>query len=159
MFLGWWPMIDSRHLYDLWATAALPVRTALPLGSRGTSIIREGMVTGDRIRGRVLPGGGDWMLTDSLGVGHIDARYMIETEDGLIVQAFYGGRLVFLGDSLQRLREGKPAEEQDLYFRVAVTFNAPEEYGWLNQLQAVGIGSIEPVEQGNIVRYRVFEVL
>jgi hypothetical protein len=153
-------MIDSRHLYDLWATAAAPVRTPGPLGSRGTSIIREGMVTGDRIRGRLLPGGGDWMLTDALGVGHIDARYMIETDEGEIVQAFYGGRLVFLGDSLQRLREGKAVGEEDLYFRVAVTFNAPEAYGWLNQVQAIGIGSIEPTPEGcNIVRYRVFEVL
>lgn len=153
-------MIDSTHLYDLWATAAAPVRTAAPLGSRGTSIIREGMVTGDRIRGRLLPGGGDWMLTDAQGVGHIDARYMIETEDGAIVQAFYGGRLVFLGDALQRLREGKPLAEDDLYFRVAVTFNAPPEYGWLNQVQGIGIGSIEPTAAGcNIVRYRVFEIL
>ena len=153
-------MIETRHLYDVRAITAPPVRTKAPLGIRSSNLVREGSVVGDRIRGRLLPGGGDWMLVDAAGTGHVDARYIIETDDGVFIQAFYGGRLVFHGDALQRLRAGRPIDESDTYFRVAPTFNAPEPYGWLNDIQAIGVGRLEPgPDGGTVVHYQVFEIL
>jgi Protein of unknown function (DUF3237) len=153
-------VIESRHLYDVRALAAPPVRTTMPLGIRSSSLVRAGTVSGERIAGRLLPAGGDWMLLDAENTGHIDARYIIETDDGAYIQVFYGGRLVFRGDALARLRAGEPLAEDETYFRVAPTFNAPQPYGWLNQVQAIGFGRIEPGPDGtNTVHYRVYEVL
>jgi Protein of unknown function (DUF3237) len=153
-------MIDTRHLYDVRAAVRRPVRTDASLGTRSSNIVYDGEVTGERIRGRLLPGGGDWLLVDAAGIGHIDARYIIQTDDGAFVQVFYGGRLVFHNDALTRLRSGRPLEESDTYFRVAPTFNAPDAYGWLNNVQAIGIGRLEPGEDGGTnVHYRVFELL
>src|SRR6266545_6831750 len=72
-------MIDTRHLYDVRAVARPPVRTAAPLGVRSSNIVQDGVVSGERIRGHLLPAGGDWMLVDAAGAGHVDARYIIQT--------------------------------------------------------------------------------
>jgi hypothetical protein len=69
-------------------------------------------------------------------------------------------RLVFHGDALQRLRAGEPLRDNDTYFRTAPTFNAPRKYGWLNAIQAIAVGRLEPgPDHGTVVHYRVFEVL
>jgi hypothetical protein len=152
--------VKARHLYDMSAIAHAPLRTASPLGLRSTSLVSEGTITGERIRGRMLPGGGDWMLLDAERVGRIDARYAIETDDGEIIQTTYNGRLVFHGNALERLRAGEPLTPDDYLVRIAPTFEAPAAYNWLNHVQAIGIGTIEPGPAGAAaVRYTVLELL
>jgi Protein of unknown function (DUF3237) len=152
--------VETRHLYDVRAVADAPRFTASPLGIRSTNLIREGSVRGERVNGRLLPAGGDWMLVDGHGTGHIDARYLIETQDGGIIQVFYSGRLVFHGDSLGRLRAGQSLTEADTYFRAAPTFTAPASYDWLNKVQAIAIGRLEAgADRTTIVHYRVLELL
>ena len=152
-------MLDTRHLFDVRAITAPPLRTASPLGLRSTNLVREGTITGDRLAGRIVPGGGDWMLIDAAGIGHVDARFIIETDEGARIHTSYGGRLVFRGDALARLRAGQPLDEGDLYFRIAPTFTAPEPYGWLNAVQAVGVGRLDPGPDGaTVVHYRVHEL-
>jgi hypothetical protein len=137
-----------------------PARSGARLGARSTNLIREGVVHGERISGRVVPGGGDWMVVDASGTGHIDARYIIETTDGALVHVFYSGRLVFHGDALRRLLASASLAEADTYFRIAPMFAASEPYGWLNDVQAIGTGRVEAGEdRTTIVEYRVFEVL
>jgi hypothetical protein len=153
-------VLDSRHLFDIRALAGPALRTAAPLGGHSTTIVREGAVDGERVRGRIAPGGGDWLLVDAAGTGHIDARFVIETDDGALIQTRYGGRAVLPGDAPARLRAGEPLAEADVYLRIAPTFAAPEPYGWLNGVQAVGIGRLDPGPDGAlVVRYRVFELL
>jgi hypothetical protein len=124
------------------------------------AVIATPRIRGERISGRVMPGGGDWMVVDAAGTGHVDARYVIETIDGAHVHVFHSGRLVFHGDAFRRLRDGTALAEADTYFRVAPTFAAPEPYDWLNDVQAIGIGRLEAGEdRTTIVEYRVFEVL
>jgi hypothetical protein len=152
--------METRHLYDVRAVAEPVLRTPAPLGIRSTSLVRSGTVTGDRITGRLLPGGGDWLLFDAAGIGHVDARYVIETDDGWLIQVFYNGRIVFRGDARERLRAGEPLDEDDVHIRAAPTFDAPEAYGWLNGVQAVAVGSAELGDEDTmVVRYRVFELL
>lgn len=151
--------VRTRHLFDAAAVTQAPLRTATHLGVRSTNLIKEGTVTGERINGRMVPGGGDWMLFDSQGVARIDVRYAIETDDGAIVQVSYNGRLVFNGDALQRLRAGEQLHDDDYYFRTAPTFEAPASYDWLNRILAVGIGTLEPAADTTTVRYTVYELL
>jgi Protein of unknown function (DUF3237) len=153
-------VLDTRHIYDVRAVALAPIRTHAPLGTRTTSVVRDGTVTGDRLNGRLIQAGSDWVLGENERVGHIDARHIIETPDGAAIHVHYNGRLVFHGDALKRLRAGEPIAETDTYFRIAPTFEAPGDYDWLNAIQAIGVGRVEPGADGSIiVRYRVYEVL
>jgi hypothetical protein len=153
-------VVNTRHLYDLRAVAEPALRTRTPRGVRTTNLVRSGTVTGDRINGRLLPAGGDWLLVDPAGVGHVDARYVIETDDDALIQAFYTGRVVFRGNALDRLRAGEALTEDDMYSRVALTFDAPEPYDWLNGVLSVGAGRAEPGADGTlIVHYRVHELI
>jgi hypothetical protein len=49
---------------------------------RRTAIITGGRFTGERLSGRVLPGGGDWVLTRPHGVTQLDVRAMLQTVGG-----------------------------------------------------------------------------
>lgn len=44
--------------------------------------ITGGTVQGERIRGRVVPGGADWNVTLEDGTVHVFAKYLLETNDG-----------------------------------------------------------------------------
>ena len=55
---------------------------------------------GPRVRGKVLPGGGDWILCDSDNVWHMDVRLLLRTEDDAMIYLQYFGSLK-MNDSIQ----------------------------------------------------------
>ena len=137
----------------------------LPLGkspwrNRRVSYIAGGTVEGDRVRGEVLPGGGDWSeggaAPDGTAVTFIDVRSVWKTHDGAVIYVTYGGRLVIPPKALEAFRDPATVEtltEDDYYFRIQPTFETGDErYAWLNALVAVGIGR----RTANGVRYRIF---
>lgn len=136
----------------------------LPLGrspwrNRRVSYIAGGAITGERLRGEVLPGGGDWSElgqgADGAALTLIDVRSVWKTHDGALIYVTYGGRLVIPQAALADFRdpakvEGLPADSY--YFRIQPTFEtADERYGWLNALVAVGVGRRTAAG----VRYRI----
>src|SRR3989442_14777423 len=58
---------------------------AVPHGTRATVPIAGGRFEGPRLRGRVVPGGGDWTLLRTDGVLELDLRLTLETEDGALI--------------------------------------------------------------------------
>ncbi|MCR5879840.1 DUF3237 domain-containing protein [Phenylobacterium sp. J367] len=131
-----------------------------PFRNRRVSYIAGGAVDGERLRGEVLPGGGDW---SELGAGPdgsaltlIDVRSIWETHDGAQIYVTYGGRLVIPAEVLPAFRDPAQVEglpEDSYYFRIQPTFEtADERYGWLNALVAVGTGR----RTAKGVRYRIF---
>jgi hypothetical protein len=58
---------------------------AVPHGTRVTAPITSGHFEGPRLRGKVLPGGGDWTLLRGDGVLEIDLRLTLETDDGVLI--------------------------------------------------------------------------
>ncbi|MBJ7287651.1 DUF3237 family protein, partial [Williamsia sp.] len=54
----------------------------LPDGHRRMVPILGGTVTGPRLRGQVLPAGADHQYLRSERVTELDARYVVETDDG-----------------------------------------------------------------------------
>jgi Protein of unknown function (DUF3237) len=86
-----------------------------------------GSFDGERLRGKVLPGGGDWVTSKPDGTFELDLRVTLETEDGaLIYMTFTGVR-----------------DDANHYFRTLPRFEtAAPKYGFLNRLLAVGIGEI-----------------
>src|SRR4051812_26289174 len=58
---------------------------AVPHGTRATVPVTGGTFEGPRLRGKVLPGGGDWTLLRADGVLELDLRITLETDDGALV--------------------------------------------------------------------------
>lgn len=123
--------MQSRPLMTLRLTTA-PVQNigAGPHGTRLTFPITGGSFDGDRLRGKVLPGGGDWVVKRADGVLELDLRITLETDDGaLIHMTFWGIR--------DDAAPGAP------YFRTLPRFEtASAKYSFLNRLLAVGTGQI-----------------
>jgi hypothetical protein len=111
-----------------------------PQGTRNIVYVKSGVVTGPKIKGRVLPGGGDWLLVRPDGISEVDVRATIETDDGALIYTHYRGVI-----------DGKTG-----YFRTTPRYEtASEKYAWLNDIVAVGVGSA--IEKG--VRYHIYQIL
>ena len=105
----------------------------LGLGPHGTGVIfpiTGGSFEGDRLRGKVLPGGSDWVAKRSDGVVELDLRITLRTDDGALIAMTFTG----LRD------DGRPEAP---YFRTLPRFEtAAPKYAFLNRLLAVGTGEI-----------------
>jgi hypothetical protein len=131
-----------------------------PFRNRRVSYIAGGTIEGERLRGEVLPGGGDWSElgpgADGAALTLVDVRSIWKTHDQALIHVTYGGRLVIPADVLPAFRDPAQVEalpEDSYYFRIQPTFEtADERYGWLNALVAVGVGR----RTAKGVRYRIF---
>ncbi|TAJ73460.1 MAG: DUF3237 domain-containing protein [Phenylobacterium sp.] len=137
----------------------------IPLGkspwrNRRVSYISGGVVEGERLRGEVMAGGGDWSElgqgADGAALTLVDVRSLWRTHDGAIIDVRYGGRLVIPQAVLGDFRDPAKVEglsEDAYYFRIQPIFEtADARYGWLNALVAVGYGR----RTAKGVRYRIF---
>lgn len=110
-----------------------------PEGLRLIFPLSAGEVDGPRLRGRVLPGGGDWLTGRRDGVGILDVRLTIESHDGALIYCAYNG----VGDMgpggyEKALRGELPPI---LKLRTSPRFQtAHPDYEWLNRIACVGIG-------------------
>lgn len=131
--------------YEYLCTAEAELEPAQPVGKtpHGTRMIvyvKSGTVTGPKISGKVLPGGGDWYLVRPDGVGEVDVRATIQTDDGALIYTHYKGVI----------------DSKNGYFRTTPRYETTsEKYAWLNSIVAVGVGS--SIEKG--VRYDIFRIL
>src|SRR5256714_15165371 len=64
---------------------------AVPHGTRATALIASGHFEGPRLRGKVLPGSGDWTLLRADGVLELDLRFTLETDDGALIHMTFEG--------------------------------------------------------------------
>ncbi len=101
----------SRPLMTVRLTTA-PVQHigAGPHGARLTFPITGGSFDGDKLRGKVLPGGGDWVVKRADAVLELDLRITLETDDGaLIHMTFEGIRDDAAPSDAAALRDGRRA--------------------------------------------------
>jgi hypothetical protein len=76
-------VIELRHVADLIVLVGNAVEIGETVaGVRRVIPILGGVVSGPRIQGRVLPGGADFQILRKDGVIELDARYIVESEDG-----------------------------------------------------------------------------
>lgn len=141
------PGLKSRFLFSMTADLEPPqVVGKVPEGQRMVFYAKGGTLEGPRIKGTVLPGGGDWYRTRPDGVGVLDVRASFKADDDAIVFVHYKG-----------LTHSK-TEDGSQYFRVLPQFEtASEKYGWLNRILSVGVW--KPSPGPNQVSYDVYEIL
>ena len=127
-----------------------------PLGRRRIIAITGGRFIGERLSGRVLPGGADWQVIRADGVAELDARYTLETADGALVYVRNHGYRHGPEDVLKRLAAGENIDPARYYMRTTPLFETGDaRYAWLNRIVCVASGARRPAA----VELEVFEVL
>ena len=129
---------------------------ATPHGIRMIYPVLGGSVKGEKVNGEVLPFGADWILIRSDGVGELDVRATVRTDDGALIYGYYKGILKIDPEIMARVQSGEDIDPTTYYFRTAPNFEtSSEKYSWLNQIVCVGVGKIEQ----NRVRYKMYQIL
>jgi hypothetical protein len=126
-----------------------------PQGRRRIIGITGGRFSGERLSGRVLPGGADWQVIRSDGVADLDARYTLETSDGALIYVRNHGYRHGPAEILKKISAGENVDPSLYYMRTTPLFETGDaRYAWLNRLICVGTGARRP----NAVELEVFEV-
>ncbi len=154
--------LKTRHLCSYHATLE-PVQHdtgRAHLGRRMIAVVTGGTFEGERLRGKVLNGGGDWaLIEEDRDVLRLDARITWETHDGAKIFVSYRGILRPRAEIRRQRSAGGTKTDEDyrtLYFRTSPVFETGDaRYLWLNDIVAVGMGGA--IQDG--VKYEVFEVL
>ena len=129
---------------------------ATPHGVRVIVPVIGGTVTGPKINAEVLPFGADWILMRTDGIGEIDVRITMKTDDGALIYVYYGGILALTPEINERQAKGEDVDPSEYYFRTRPIFETgSEKYSWLNSIVSVGVGKVEPGK----VRYKVYQIL
>ncbi|KAK4160168.1 hypothetical protein QBC43DRAFT_347438 [Cladorrhinum sp. PSN259] len=119
---------DLTFLYTLNITGGTVISIGqTPRGNRIVAPIAGGSFAGPKLKGTVVPVGGDWALFDANGTLTADVRQTLRTDDGAYIQVFETGTTQTDGSAYVRL-----------------TFETGSgKYYWLNY--AIGIGIIRLV--------------
>ena len=126
-----------------------------PLGRRRIIGITGGQFFGERLSGRVLPGGADWQVIRGDGVADLDARYTLETSDGALIYVRNKGYRHGPAEVLKKLSSGENVDPSLYYMRTTPWFETGDaRYAWLNRIVCVATGARRPAA----VELDVFEV-
>src|SRR4051812_4208923 len=129
---------------------------AVPHGTRVTALVPSGTFEGPRLRGAVLPGGGDWTLLRSDGVLELDLRLTLATDDGALIHMTSFGLRHGPPEVLAALSRGERVDPAAYYFRTTPRFEtAHPKYAFLNRLVAVATAD----RRAEGPTYTIFEVL
>jgi hypothetical protein len=122
--------MNSRPLMILrLTTSATEEIGSTPGGTLSIFPVTGGSFEGDRLRGTVLAGGGDWVIGKADATFELDLRATLETDDGALIHMTFTG----------------VRDDANHYIRTLPRFEtAAPKYAFLNRLLAVGIGEIRP---------------
>jgi hypothetical protein len=150
-------LMKSRPLMTVRIVAAPPQKLgAVPHGIRSIVPVAGGDFEGPRLRGKVLPGGGDWLLVRSDGVLELDLRITLETEDHALIDMRFQGLRHGPADVIAALGRGEVVDPARYYFRTLPRFEtSTERYAFLNRIISVGVG--EALPDGAV--HRIDEIL
>ena len=136
----------SRPLFTLRLSTA-PTQSVgpCPHGTRLTFPITGGAFDGDRLRGKVLPGGDDWVIKRPDGVLELDLRITLETDDGALIHMTSFGLRHGPAEVIAALGRGETVDPATYYFRTTPRFETGHpKYAFLNRLLAVSSGDRRP---------------
>jgi hypothetical protein len=118
---------------------------AVPHGTRVTAPVVAGHFEGPRLRGKVLPGSGDWTLLRGDGVLELDLRLTLETDDGALIHMSSFGLRHGPPEIISAIARGETVDASTYYFRTTPRFEtAHPKYEFLNRLVAVSTGDRRP---------------
>lgn len=127
-----------------------------PAGHMRVFKIKGGTFEGERVRGSILGGGGDWQTMRADGVVELDVRCLMQADSGALIHLTGQGLRHGPPDLMARMSRGEDVPAEAYYFREFMRFktSAPE-LDWMNKLFALATGS----RRRSTVHLEVFEVL
>ncbi|HEY0959555.1 MAG TPA: DUF3237 domain-containing protein [Novosphingobium sp.] len=125
---------------------APPVEMGQADGGRKRFIaITGGTLTGPRLSGEVLQGGGDWQVIETGGLARVEARYFLKASDGTVIEVTNPGVRVATAEVTDRLAKGEPVDPAEYYFRTTPSFKvAAGPHDWLRRNVFVARGVRRP---------------
>lgn len=116
-----------------------------PRGVRRLIPIVGGRVAGRRLNGAVLAGGSDVQLVRPDGVAEIEARYVLELDDGARVYVHNTGVRHGPPEVMAALARGEEVDPAAVYFRTRAAFEtAAPAHAWLTRGLFLGTGARLP---------------
>jgi uncharacterized protein DUF3237 len=134
--------MNTRLLMTMQVTLATRQTIGVvPHGTRVTAPMASGQFEGPRLRGKLLPGGGDWTLLRADGVLELDLRVTLETDDGALIHMASFGLRHGPPEVMAALTRGENVDPSLYYFRTTPRFETGHpKYAFLNRLLAVSNG-------------------
>ena len=138
--------ITSRPLMTVKIIAApLQKFGAVPYGVRNFVPVAGGDFEGPQLRGRILPGGGDWLLLRSDAVLELDLRITLETDDHALIYMTFQGLRHGPPEVITAFSRGEVVDPARYYFRTVPRFETSAEgYAFLNRIVTIGVGETRP---------------
>lgn len=136
------PAPTLTYAFSARVEVAPPVEQGEIDGGRKRFIpITGGTVTGPRMTGEVMAGGGDWQTIFPGGVTRLEARYFLKAADGTVIGVHNVGVRVASGEVTERLARGEKVDPAAYYFRATPVFDPPPgAHAWLRTKTFVGRG-------------------
>ena len=122
-------------------------------GLRRIVPILGGPVQGPMLKGNVIAGGADWQFVRPDGAWELQARYTVQTDDGVLILIENRGVRYGRPEVMERLAKGEKVDADQIYCRTVATFEAPRDsrYEWMNH--TLFVGSVERLPDAAIVRF------
>jgi Protein of unknown function (DUF3237) len=99
-----------------------------PIGKRVIYVAKGGTFSGPKLKGKVRPAGGDWVLRIDSLTTKLDVKLLLETDDGQLISNTYTG-----------IVRNNP--DGTTYWRTTPIFEtSSKKYEWLNYIVSVGVG-------------------
>ena len=103
-------------------------------GQRRVIPITGGTVIGPKLNGRILNCGADWQSIRQDGVAILDAQYLIETNDGVLIEVHNVGNRYGAPEVMARVAAGHAVAPGEYYFRTVPQFKVSEpQYQWMTK--------------------------
>ena len=117
-------MIKTEHLFTMPVEVEMPLQMVgqTPIGERRIAKVTGGTFEGPKMKGTILPGGGDWLLLRSDGSLQLDVRVTLQTDDDALIYMTYRGFRHGPAEVMARLNKGEAVDPSEYYFRVAPFF-------------------------------------
>ena len=139
--------VDWRNVVDLGTT---------PHGIRQIVYIEGGTFEGPKIKGVVLPGGGDWFVRRADQIVELDVRCVLRTDDNHLIYCCLKGINEMTAEVAIKAISGESIDSSKYYFRVTTVIETgSKKYDWLNRIVAVGVGNLMPAG----LEYNIYMVL
>lgn len=145
--------IKTEPIFVMTADLARPPVLA---GSKLVYVVTGGTLTG-KIKGNVLPIGGDFATFSNSTTLKLDVRLVLQTEDSATIYCTYTGFLNTDEETYKLIRAGKgyQVDPSKYYFRTNPIFETSSpKYDWLNHTITVGLGTIT----SGGVSYKIYAV-
>lgn len=135
-----------EYVFSLRVEVAPPVETGEVDGERRRFIpITGGSISGPRLTGAVLSGGGDWQVIQTETLTRIEARYALRASDGTVIEIVNPGVRVASPQVTAKLASGTPVDPSAYYFHTTPRFEVKAgAHDWLRNSVFVGRGVRRP---------------